>query len=156
MNERISKYITFKEATKSQTAERLGIPNIPTEEHLFAMKLVGTKIFDPTRAHFKTPIGVSSFYRAPELNRAIGGSKRSQHAIGEAIDMDADMYGVITNAQIYKFIRDTLDFDQLIWEFGNEDEPAWVHVSYKRCGDNRKQMLRAYKEGSLTRYMYWQ
>src|SRR5690606_41828148 len=142
----ISKYITYKEATKSQTATRLGIDNKPTEDHLAAMKHVASEVFDKVRAHFGVPLGVSSFYRGPELNKAIGGSKTSQHMKGEAIDIDADMYGGVTNKEIFDYIRENLTVDQMIWEFGTDDDPAWVHVSLRRDGKKRGQILTAYKE----------
>jgi hypothetical protein len=86
---------------------------------------------------------VSSGYRSAELNTAIGGSKRSQHVEGRALDLDADVYGRCTNAQIFRYIKDNLEFDQLIWEFGDEDNPDWVHVSYVYDGNNRKRCLKA-------------
>lgn len=143
----ISKYITYKEAIKSQTAERLGIKNEPDSTSLERMKYVASEVFDKVRDHFRVPIGVSSFYRCDELNKAIGGSATSQHRSGEAIDIDADMYGGVTNKQIFEFIKNNLEFDQLIWEFGTRDEPAWVHVSLTK-GNNRKQVLRAFKSSS--------
>lgn len=162
MSERISKYISYKEATKSQTAVRRGIDNsVANDTHLAAMKNVATKIFDPTREHFGVPIGVSSFYRSPELNKAIRGSKYSQHPKGEAIDMDADMYGKITNKQIFDYIKENFEFHQLIWEYGDDDEPAWVHVGLKLSGTNRNEILRAYlvwddvKKKNKTVYKKW-
>jgi hypothetical protein len=153
---RISKYVSLSEATKSQTAVRKGIDNSPaSQEHLDAMVNLATKVFDPVREHFDVPIGVSSFYRSPNLNTAIGGSTRSQHTIGEAMDIDADMFGRLTNKEIYEFIRDNIEFDQMIWEFGTDEEPAWVHVSLKLNGTNRGEMLKAYKENGRTRYTYW-
>lgn len=144
----ISKYISYKEATKSQTATRLGIDNKPTEDHLAAMKHVAREVFDKVRAHFGVPLGVSSFYRGPELNKAIGGSKTSQHMKGEAIDIDADMYGGVTNKEIFDYIKDNLTFDQLINEFNY----SWVHVSLRRDGKNRGQVLEAYSENGKTKY----
>ena len=86
------------------------------------------------------------------LKKAIGGSKRSQHCKGQALDIDADIYGVITNADIFNRIKNHLDFDQLIWEFGTDNEPAWVHVSYVPDGLNRGEILKAYSEGGRTKY----
>lgn len=136
--------ISFKEATHSNTATRLGIDNIPKDVQIKAMKLVAEKVFGPLRKKFSVPIGISSFFRSIKLNSAIGGSKTSQHCKGEAIDLDADIYGRLTNAQIFNYIKDNLDFDQLIWEYGNDNEPDWVHVSYKPKG-NRKNILKAVK-----------
>lgn len=135
---------------KSQTAERKGIDNTPNEKVLAKMRIVGKKVFDKMREHFGVPVGVSSFYRSPELNKAIGGAKNSQHVKGEAIDIDADMFGGVTNKQIFDYIRKNLDFDQLISEFGTEKKPAWIHVSY--ATKNRKQVLRAEKVNGKTVY----
>lgn len=136
----ISKYITYEEATTSQTATRNKIDNTPTAEALINMQLVGIRVFDVIRDHFKTPLRVSSFYRSLLLNNCVGGSKTSQHVKGQAIDMQGT--GKVTNKMIYDFIKDNLDFDQLIWEYGTDKNPAWVHVSYVSKEKNRKQVLR--------------
>lgn len=138
----ISKYITYSEATKSQTATRLGIKNEPSQEALVSMRYVASQIFDAIRDHFGIPIGVSSFYRSPELNKAVGGSATSQHTTGEAIDIDADIFGGITNSEIFKYVKEHLTFDQLIWEYGDKLNPAWVHVSLRRNGINRQQIIK--------------
>jgi hypothetical protein len=148
----LSYHLTLEEATKSATAIRKGIYNLPVDEHLAALVNTANKIFEPIRNHFNVPIGVSSGYRSKDLNEAIGGSKTSQHCKGEALDIDADMYGSITNKQIFDFIRDNLDFDQLIYEFGTDIEPNWVHVSIKQFGDQRKQILRASRVGGKVHY----
>ena len=135
----ISKYITFEEATTSQTATRLGIDNAPNNEQLLAMQIIGIRVFDVVRKHFKTPIRVSSFFRNEATNRAVKGSKTSQHVKGQAIDMQGT--GKLTNKMIFDYIKDNLDFDQLIWEFGTKENPAWVHVSYNSKEKNRKQIL---------------
>jgi hypothetical protein len=139
----ISKHISEEEAFKSQTAIRHGIKNQTTDaETLANMKHVAENVFEPIRKHFNRPIGISSFYRCEKLNKKIGGAKNSQHMSGEAIDIDADIFGDLTNKIIYDFVKDNLEFDQLIWEFGDNNNPAWVHVSLKRNGKNRKQILR--------------
>jgi len=138
---KISQNITLAEATKSQTATRLKIDNTPNEEALLNMKHVAENVFEPIRKHFGIPIGISSFYRSPKLNKAVKGSKTSQHTKGEAIDIDADIFGGVTNAQIFEFVKENLDYDQLIWEYGNDKNPAWVHVSLKRVGKNKMQIL---------------
>ena len=137
----ISEYITYGEAIKSETAIRKKIDNTPTTEATIAMVNVAEKIFEKVREHFGVPIAITSFYRSPRLNKAVGGSRTSQHVKGEALDMDADKYGKITNSQIFNYIKDNLEYDQLIWEYGNYDNPAWVHVSLKLCGANRKQII---------------
>ena len=140
---KLSNHLTLQEATKSATAIRKGIYNLPVDEHLAALVNTANKIFEPIRNHFNVPIGISSGYRSNALNDAVGGSKTSQHSKGEALDIDADIYGGITNKQIFDFVKDNLEFDQLIWEFGTDNEPNWVHVSIKHYGEQRKQILRA-------------
>jgi len=140
----LSRNLTLKEVIKSNTATRRGIDNTPTNEHLSNLKDIAINVFQPLREHFNTPIGISSGYRSEKLNKAIGGSKTSQHSKGQALDLDADIYGGLTNKQIFDFILWELTFDQLIWEFGTDEEPNWVHVSYNRNG-NRGQVLEAYK-----------
>jgi len=141
----ISKHITYKELIKSNTATRLGISNEPTKEHLDNLKRVVNNIFEPLRCHFNVPIGISSAYRSKELNKAVNGSKTSQHCLGEALDIDADIFGKLTNSDIFHFIKDNLDFDQLIWEYGNDLNPNWVHASFTNSRPNRKIILRAVK-----------
>tara|TARA_Y100000114_G_scaffold64845_1_gene59410 strand:- start:512 stop:949 length:438 start_codon:yes stop_codon:yes gene_type:complete len=141
----------MKEATRSATALRLGLNNTPTEEHLDNMKLLASKIFEPLRSWVGGPIRINSFYRGPELNKAIGGSTRSQHMIGQAVDID-DTYGYKTNAEMFNYIRGNLDFDQMIWEFGDNKNPDWVHVSYVNPGENRNKCLVAYRQDGKTQY----
>ena len=137
----ISKYITYKEATNSQTAIRLGIDNTPDDEQLENMKYVAVNIFDKVREHFNTRLGISSFFRSKALNKAIKGSATSQHMLGEAIDIDADIYGKITNMDIFNYIKDNLEFDQLIQEYPKNGKPSWIHVSLKRNGINRNKII---------------
>lgn len=140
MIDRISLHISFYEATRSETAIRRGIQNIPGEKELNAMRLTALMIFEPVRCHFNVPIRVNSFYRNPMVNRLVGGSATSQHMTGEAIDMDALDHTGLTNKDIFEWIKGNLEWDQLIWEYGNKEQPAWVHCSYKETG-NRKQIL---------------
>jgi len=133
---KLSDNLTLAEAIKSNTAIRKGIDNTPTPEHLHNMEMVALNIFEPIRDNFMTPLYVSSMYRSEALNKAVKGSKTSQHCKGQAIDIDADIYGGCTNKEIFEFVRDNLDFDQLI----NEYNYSWVHISYKVHG-NRKQVI---------------
>lgn len=150
---RVSKHITLAEAIKSQQATRLGIDNNPTQEHLEAMKILAEKIFEPIREMHGKPIAITSFYRSPKLNKKIGGSATSQHCLGEAMDIDADVFdNGITNKQIFDYIKDNLDFDQLISEFGTKEKPDWIHVSYTTKRKNRKQVLRAERVNGKTVY----
>ena len=149
---RISKHISYKEATRSATALRLGIENIPNEYQLQNMEIVAKKVFEPLREAVDAPIKINSFFRCEELNKAIGGSSKSQHCQGRAIDID-DIYGHVSNAFMYYYIKDNLDFDQLIWEFGTDDSPDWVNVSYVDEDSNRKRCLKAYRENGKTKYI---
>ena len=148
---KVSKHITYKEATRSVTALRLGIENVPNDYELQNMELVAEKVFEPLRKAVNGPIKINSFFRCEELNKAIGGSSKSQHCQGRAIDID-DVYGYVSNSYMYYYIKDNLDFDQLIWEFGTDTEPDWVHVSYVDSDSNRKRCLLAYKEEGKTKY----
>jgi hypothetical protein len=149
--EKISKYVTYKEVTKSNQATALKLANIPNSEQLINLRLICTNIFDKVREHFGIPIGISSGFRSVELNNKIGGSKSSQHCQGKALDIDGDIFGGISNKKIFEYIRKSCTFDQLIWEFGSENHPDWVHVSYNE-GKNRGQVLRAVKIGGKTVY----
>ena len=148
----ISKHISEKESVYSRTALRLDIENKPTNEHNQNMFVLAEEVFEPLRAYVGGPIKINSFYRSPELNRAIGGSSKSQHCKGQAIDID-DTFGKMSNADMYEFIKDNLDFDQMIWEFGDDKNPDWVHVSYVSPADNRNRCLKAYKDNGKTKYM---
>jgi len=142
---KISAHISYTEATKSKTAINRGINNAPNKETLKRMKYVANEVFEPLREHFGVPIAITSFYRCRELNSAIGGSSTSEHVYGSAMDIDADVLQMISNKDVFNYIKNNLDFNQLIWEFGTDKEPAWVHVSCKKEG-NKKQILKAYKE----------
>ncbi len=146
----ISEHITYLEATKSQQAVRCGIKNNPNPDELASMRILANKVFEPLRLYFGKPIGISSFYRNAGVNAMIGGSRTSQHCKGEAMDIDADIFGGVTNKQIFDYIRKNLDFDQLIWEFGTNENPAWVHVSYSK--NNRKQVLISELKDGKTYY----
>ena len=147
----ISEHISYKEGVYSITATRRGINNDPNDEQLSNMELLAEKVFEPLREWVDGPIKINSFFRCPELNKAIGGSSKSQHCHGQAIDID-DTYGKVANSEMYHYIKENLDFDQMIWEFGNDDEPNWIHVSYVSKEDNRNRCLRAYKGNGKTLY----
>ncbi len=148
----ISKHLSLAEVSRSETAKRKGINNTPSGEHLENFKKLAENVFEPIREHFGVPIHISSGYRSKALNTTIGGSLTSQHCTGEAIDIDMDGTS-ITNAQIFNFIKDNLNFDQMIWEFGTDKNPDWVHVSYESTGKQRKQILKAVKAGGKTSYL---
>jgi len=147
----ISKHVSLREGVYSTTALRLGLNNDPSKEHLQNMRLISEKVFEPLRMYVGGPIRINSFYRGPELNKAIGGSTKSQHCRGQAIDID-DTFGVMSNSTMFNWIQDNCDFDQMIWEFGNEFNPDWVHVSYVSPEKNRNRCLQAYRENNKTKY----
>lgn len=150
---KISEHLDLSELTRSESAKRNGINNNPTPEHIENFKLLAENVFEPIRLHFKTPIFISSGYRSKELNAFIKGSASSQHCKGQAIDIDMDgSKGGVTNKMVFDFIKDKLDFDQLIWEFGTDANPDWVHVSYAK-GANRKQKLKAVRNNGKTSYI---
>ena len=151
MIQKISKHVSYKESVYSTTALRLGLNNDPNEYHLNNMKLISEKIFEPLRTHVGGPIKINSFYRGPELNKAIGGSSKSQHCTGQAIDID-DTFGHMSNADMYKWVKENLNYDQMIWEFGDDKNPNWVHISYVDEENNRNRCLKAYKEKGKTKY----
>ena len=151
MSDRISKHISLKEGIKSHTATRLNIDNVPRDLDLINMKTIAEKVFEPLRKFVDGPIAINSFYRSPKLNSAIGGSTSSQHCKGCAFDID-DKYGHKTNAEMFKYIKCNLDFDQMIWEFGDDINPDWVHVSYISEDVNRRRILKAYKANGKTNY----
>jgi hypothetical protein len=148
---KLSTHLDLSEVIRSDSAKRNGISNMPTGEHIANFMLFAEKIFEPIREHFGVPIHISSGYRSKELNAKIGGSATSQHCKGQAVDIDMDgSTNGVTNADVFNYIKDNLPFDQLIWEFGNEDNPDWVHVSYVPNG--RKQILKAFKMNGATKY----
>ena len=148
----ISKHISYKEAVYSRTATRRDIINNPNAEQMENMVTIAEEVFEPLRMWVGGPVKINSFFRSPELNKAIGGSGKSQHCHGQAIDLD-DTFGRATNAEMFEFIKEHLDFDQMIWEFGTEKNPDWVHVSFVKEGINRNRCLKAYKEDGKTKYM---
>ena len=147
----ISDHISFKEFTASNTAQRLGIENKPGAYEVKNARDLAYHVFEPLRKWAGGPIRINSFFRSPELNKAIGGSKNSQHCYGQAMDLD-DTHGFKTNAEMFNYIKDNLEYDQLIWEFGTDENPDWVHVSYVGPGKNRKRNLKASRNKKKTVY----
>ena len=144
---KISKHISYKEATHSNYAKQHKITNKPKEEHIENMELLAEKVFEPLREWVGCPIRVNSMFRSEKLNTALKGSRTSSHLKGQAMDitsMACDKEDCKSNLDMFHWIKDNLDFDQLIWEFGSE--PKWLHVSYKK-DKNRKQVLVTKKQG---------
>jgi len=135
-------HVSYKEVVRSDTAKRKGIKNIPNKEQLSMIRVLCLRVFEPLREHFDVPIFISSCFRSPELNIALGGARNSQHLAnnGAAMDLDADMFGGTTNKKIGDYIRENLEFDQLIYEGKEDNSYAWIHVSYRE-DHNRNQVL---------------
>ena len=153
MKEKISKHVRYKEGVRSRTADRRGLDNTPNESQLKCMKEIAEDLFEPLREWVGGPIKINSFFRGEPVNTAIGGSKYSQHMKGQAMDID-DTFGHKTNAEMYHYIKDNLDFDQLIWEFGDDKNPNWIHVSYVTHRENRKKLTIAKKVNGKTKYIH--
>ena len=137
----LSKNFTLDEFVKSQSAIRKGIDNTPTPEVIAALTLVCEYILEPVRKNFKKPVKVSSGYRSPKLNAAIGGAKNSQHVLGQAVDFEVPG---VSNYEVAKWVSENCLFDQVILEFYTHGDPnsGWVHASYNRSG-NRFEKLTA-------------
>jgi hypothetical protein len=150
---KLSEHLDLSEVTRSESAKRNGISNMPIELHIANLKSLAENVFEPIRNNFRCPIHISSGYRSNELNRAVKGSLTSQHCSGEAIDLDMDgSSNGVTNKMVFDYIKDNLEFDQLIWEFGTNENPDWVHVSYESTGKQRKQILKATRANGKTQY----
>lgn len=150
---KLSAHLDLSEVTRSESAKRNGISNMPIPQHIENFKLLAEKVFEPIRTHFNVPIHISSGYRSIELNKCIGGSLTSEHCTGEAIDIDMDgSSSGITNKMVFDYIKDNLEFNQLIYEFGDSKNPDWVHVSYKSIGKQKKQVLKAVRVNGKTTY----
>lgn len=148
---KISEHISFKEATHSQTATKLGLDNEPKSEHIKNMELIANKLFEPLREWVGGPIKINSMFRSQNLNKAIGGSLTSAHKNGLAIDITS--LGKKSNFEMFEYIIKNLDFDQVISEFPNQEgNPKWVHISYKNKKDNRKQALEIKRKGKYITY----
>ena len=164
MSKEVSKYVSYKEATTTST----GIANDPTDEQLELIRECAKKVFDPLREACGGPIKINSCFRSPGVNKKIGGSSTSQHSVGldkskrsygAAFDID-DYYWTrdlnpMNNTEMGDWIRENLDFDQLIYEFPVKGYPKWIHVSYRPDGGNRKQVLIATKRDGKTKYLLY-
>ena len=151
-----SKHVSWKEGVYSRTAERKGLDNIPNAEQKKCMHDVAQYLFEPLREWVGGPIKINSFFRGKPTNTAIGGSKYSQHMKGQAMDID-DTFGHKTNAEMFHYIKDNLDFDQMVWEFGTEypdGNPNWLHISYVTHRANRKKLTLAVTQKGKTKYIH--
>jgi hypothetical protein len=150
---RISEHVSYKEGVHSNTALRRGLDNTPNAEQIRCMQDIAKLLFEPLREWVGGPIKINSFFRGEPVNTAIGGSTRSQHMKGQAMDLD-DTFGHKTNAEMYHYIKDNLDFDQLIWEFGDDENPNWIHVSYVTHRKNRKKLTIAKNVKGKVTYIH--
>jgi len=144
MATRLTEHFTLEELIVSPTAKKLGIPNTPTQDHIANMKYVCERILEPVRAHFGQAVQINSSYRSPSVNKAVGGSKTSQHVNGQAVDFEIPG---IDNKVVADWVADNLEFDQVILEFYTKGDKnsGWVHASIKKEGGNRHQRLVATK-----------
>ena len=145
----LTKNFTLEELTRSSKAKALKIDNSPNPEQLANLKALAENILQPLREALGFPINITSGLRVPALNAAVKGSKTSQHTKGEAVDIKVSG----KNKVIFDWIVNNLEYDQVIWEFGTDSEPSWVHVSYKKNEVNRNQKLKAVKQNGKTRYL---
>lgn len=157
---KLSKHLSLKEVTYSATAIKHGINNEPNIGQLQVLKEMASRVFEPSRKFVGAPLKVTSGFRSKELNKKIGGSLSSDHCISDhttaALDLDCDVYGGKTNAELFHYIKDKLNFKQLIWEFGNDNNPNWVHVSYSINDHfNKREVLVAKRIAGRTVYEYW-
>lgn len=148
----LSENLTLAEVTKSDIAIKNGIDNTPHGEHLDNLMEIAQKVYDPLFDHFGVRIPIPSGYRSPALNKKIGGAVNSQHCKGQALDLDVDGVKGVENRDLFQFIAENITFDQLIWEYGTSMNPDWVHVSYKKDGANRGEMLRCTRENGKQKY----
>jgi zinc D-Ala-D-Ala carboxypeptidase len=151
---KLSANFQLSELVKSQVAERKGIPNNPSPSHIDNLKALCVNVLQPIRSHFDSPVLISSGYRSAELCIAIGSKPTSQHSEGKAADIEVVN---VDNKELAEWIRDNLEFDQLILEFYREGEPdsGWIHVSWN-ADNNRSQTLKAIKnEEGKTVYTPW-
>ena len=151
---KLSENFSLEELIRSSTARRIGLDNIPNDEHLKNLQVVVDEIAQPLRDYFGKPVRINSGYRSPALNDAIGGSKKSQHSKGEALDLEIDG---VSNLEVADWITDNCDYDQVILEFYNPAEgpnSGWVHASCKaNLSENRERNLIALKDGKKTVYV---
>ena len=147
----LTKNFTLAEMTKSETALRHDLENTPNEQEISAMKLLAEKVLQPVRDHFGKGVKVNSGFRNQDVNQKVGGSRNSDHTRGQACDIEIPG---IPNAELAEWIKDNLEYNQLILEFYTPGIPdsGWVHVSYISEA-NRNQVLTATKQGGKTVYL---
>jgi zinc D-Ala-D-Ala carboxypeptidase len=142
----LSRHVTIQEFSYSPTAIKKGINNVMNATQVQNAIQLCENVFEPIRKHLNIPIKISSGFRCEQLNKLIGGASGSQHSKGEAFDLE------LTNRKLFDWILKNVEFDQAIYEFGNDVHANWFHISYRK-GNNRKQALRAIKIGGKTQYI---
>ena len=152
---KLSAHFDLCEFTRSESAKREGVSNMPTPEHLENIKTLCEKVLEPIRAKFG-PINISSGYRSKDLNHIIGGALNSDHSFGKAADIDEDDSGKeYTNNDIFHYIKDFLKFKQLIAEFPKNGKLGWVHVSYDSNNLKNEILIATGKTGGRTNYVHY-
>lgn len=146
----LSTNFSLSELTKSETALRHNMDNVPGAVEIASLTMLAVKVLQPVRDHYKMGVKVNSGYRAPEVNASVGGSKTSDHCKGQAADIEIPG---VANAELANWIKDNLKFTQIILEFYTPGIPdsGWVHVSYNPA-DLKCQCLTAVKENGKTVY----
>lgn len=144
----LTKNFSLLELTSSETATRRGIDNTPSQTEINNLKKLCEEVMQPLRDWYGKPINITSGFRSAKLNRVIGGASSSQHVKGEAIDFTLPKEDY---KKVWKWITENLEYDQIIWEFGNSEAPDWIHISYTT--NNRNQKLKAEKQWGVTRYI---
>lgn len=148
----LSKDFSFEELIRSRTALRLNLENIPDEKQKKALQYLVNTLLQPTRNKFGGVISINRGFSTPEVNKAIGGAEKSQHINGEAADIESN-----DNARLFSLIRSFCNFDQLIWEFGDDNQPDWIHVSVVdesvKGKKNRREVLKSVKKDGKTEYI---
>ena len=142
----LSRHVTIQEFSYSPTAIKKGINNVMNSIQVNNAIQLCENVFEPLRKHLNVPIKITSGFRCEQLNKLIGGASVSQHTKGEAFDLE------LTDRKLFDWILKNVEFDQLIYEFGNDTHANWFHISYRK-GNNRKQVLRAIKIGGKTQYI---
>jgi D-alanyl-D-alanine dipeptidase len=142
----LSRHVTIQEFSYSPTAIKKGIHNVMNSIQVNNAIQLCENVFEPLRKHLNTPIKITSGFRCPQLNKSIGGAYGSQHTKGEAFDLE------LTDRKLFDWILNNLEFDQAIYEFGNDTHANWFHISYRK-GNNRRQALRAIKIATKTQYI---
>ena len=141
----LSEHFSKKEVIYSPTAEKYGIKNEPSKDQWKRIQTLIDELLEPLRIEIDSPIKVNSIFRSQKLNERIKGAGTSQHLAnnGAAADIECPELG---NKKLFDLIKDNYNFDQLIWEYGDNLEPDWIHISFVSKEKNRNQILKCVKD----------